>query len=47
MVPWPSVWRATHPFYDNGQLKGEEMLGYIELGARSAVFLTRAKADRA
>jgi hypothetical protein len=25
--------RATHPFYDSGQLKGGELLGYIELGA--------------
>ena len=25
--------RVTHPFYDGGQLKGDKLLGYIELGS--------------
>jgi len=25
--------RVTHPFYDNGELKGDKQLGYIELGS--------------
>jgi methyl-accepting chemotaxis protein len=35
--------RVTHPFYDNGQLKGEKMLGYIELGAEIGGFLDALK----
>jgi len=31
--------RVTHPFYDNGQLKGEKLLGYIELGSEVGGFL--------
>jgi len=31
--------RVTHPFYDSGQLKGEKLLGYIELGSEIGGFL--------
>jgi methyl-accepting chemotaxis protein len=35
--------RVTHPFYDSGQLKGEKLLGYIELGSEIGGFLGALK----
>ena len=35
--------RVTHPFYDSGQLKGDKLLGYIELGSEIGGFLGALK----
>jgi len=35
--------RVTHPFYDSGQLKGDKLLGYIEVGSEIGGFLGALK----
>ena len=35
--------RTTHPFFDSGKLKGEKLLGYIELGSEIAGFVSEMK----
>jgi HAMP domain-containing protein len=35
--------RVTHPFYDTGTLKGEKLLGYIELGTEINGFMNDLK----
>jgi HAMP domain-containing protein len=35
--------RVTHPFYDSGQLKGDKLLGYIEIGSEIGGFLGALK----
>ena len=35
--------RVTHPFYDSGQLRGDKLLGYIELGSEIGGFLGALK----
>jgi methyl-accepting chemotaxis protein len=35
--------RVTHPFYDSGQLKGDKLLGYLELGSEISGFLGALK----
>jgi HAMP domain-containing protein len=35
--------RVTHPFYSNGQLNGEKLLGYIEMGSEIGSFLGALK----
>jgi HAMP domain-containing protein len=35
--------RVTHPFYDDGTLKGQKLLGYIELGSEIGGFVDALK----